>query len=186
MKYVYDIAISYQSELVGTAEKIKGYLEKDNKKVFFAPDRQQELVSEQLRQELYNIYKNESLLKLLLISERYLSSEWTQIEQRMALESTKDDRKRLVLVNYTERPVLPGKLRDLVYIDGKSKTEDEVAAFVTERIDTYLDKNPETNEKKKCNSDRETGYRQNTQFFNVNNGIQTGDNAHFGNITFGK
>lgn len=174
MNYEYDIAISYKSEIAERAAKINDYLLADGWKVFFAPDKQQELLSEKIHQMLYGIYKNKSLMKVLLISESYLEGEWTSLEKRVSLESTKEDRKRLLIVNYTDQIVLPGELQTLQYLDGNKFKEDEIAALVTERL-------------KKCVVDIERGdnekQNRDVSVKVVNNGgIITGNNAHFGNI----
>lgn len=130
MNFQYDIAISYKSELEEKATRINDFLVEDGWKVFFAPERQQELLSEKIHQMLYGIYKNKSLMKVLLISDNYLTGEWTTLEQRVSLQSTKEDRKRLLIVNYTNSFALPGELQSLQYLDGQKYTEDQIAALI--------------------------------------------------------
>ena len=48
-------------------------------------------MSEKLNEILYDIYKNQSLIRLLLISDAYLSSEWTQLEMRVSKGEEKVD-----------------------------------------------------------------------------------------------
>ena len=48
MDYEYDIAISYKSEIEAKAARINDYLVKDGWNVFFAPEKQQELLSEKI------------------------------------------------------------------------------------------------------------------------------------------
>jgi len=173
---MYDVAISYQNEKFAAAKKIYNFLKAEGFNVFFAPENQQEIISEKLHTKLYNLYKNESYLKLLLVSPKYLTSEWTQLEKRMALDSTKEDNKRLVIVNYTEKN-LPEELSEFAYIDGINTTSDQIAAFVSRRLK---------------NLDKQPALRRNTQDRNqatsswINNGINIGDNAKIGDIHFGK
>lgn len=176
MQKQYDIAISYKSEIEDKAKKIAHYLEKDHWSIFFAPKDQQELLSEEISSQLYDIYKNRSRLKLLLISEGYLEGEWTSLEKRMALESTKGNRKGLLIVNYTNRITLPGELKELQYINGNRMYEDEIASIVTERLKKCLD-----NSVTKVSEEKEQDEHVNIM---VNHGIIAGDNAHFGNIQF--
>lgn len=176
--YEFDIAISYKSEIEKRAARIAEYLKMDGWKVFFAPVKQQELLSENIHAKLYDLYKNKSLLKLLLISENYLSGEWTSLEMRMALKSTIDDRKRLLIVNYTNLLRLPEELAELQYLDGNKLQEDEIAAVVTERLEKYL-------VHKRTASSTENKYscpENSTAGITINHGIIAGDNAHFGNI----
>lgn len=175
MKYEYDVAISYKSEIENKASKIADYLRADGWKVFFAPIEQQELLSEKIHQKLYDIYKNKSLMKILLISDSYLSGEWTSLEKRVSLESTKEERKRLLIVNYTDQIILPGELGPLQYLNGQKLQEDEIASVITERLKKYLtDYVGEKTEELE-----HTGKSVNI----INNhGIIAGDNAVFGNI----
>lgn len=174
---MYDVAISYQNEKYKEAEKIYYFLKSEGWNVFFAPEKQQEMVSERLDVKLYNLYKNQSYLKLLLVSQQYLTSEWTQLEKRMALDSIKEDNKRLVIVNYTKEN-LSEELSEFIYIDGMDKTEDQIAAFVNERL---------------RNLNRQSDLEPNTQYKSqvisswVNKGINFGDNTKVeGDIHFGK
>lgn len=185
MNYEYDIAISYKSEIEEKASKINDFLVEDGWKVFFAPMRQQELLSEKIHQMLYGIYKNKSLMKVLLISDTYLSGEWTNLEKRVSLQSTETDRKRLLIVNYTDQLVLPGELEQLQYLDGRKYTEDQIAALVTERIRNFVLKNTKNNLARNDKGYAGNGLENESKSVVVNNhGIITGDHAHFGDIHF--
>ncbi len=177
MEYHYDIAISYKSEMEKTAEKIYDYLVKDGWNVFYSPARQQEILSEKIHQMLYSVYKNESCLKVLLISETYLEGEWTSLEKRVALESTKEDRKRLLIVNYIDRERLPKELRSLLCLDGRKMKEDEIASLITERLKNYYNNIGKhlIKEEKRTNEQHCTI---------INHGVMAGDNAYFGKIEF--
>lgn len=175
MKYEYDIAISYKSEIEDRAEKIADYLKADGWKVFFAPFDQQALLAEKLHKELYDIYKNKSLMKVLLISEAYLNGEWTSLEKRVSLESTKEERLRLLIVNYTNQKKLLGGLQALQWLDGRKFQEDEIASLVTERLKIYLRNHTEREIRRDEHADKSINIIKNY-------GIITGGNAHFGDI----
>ncbi len=182
MGYQFDVAISYKSELEEKAARINDFLVEDGWKVFFAPERQQELLSEKIHQMLYGIYKNRSLMKVLLISDNYLISDWTALEQRVSLQSTKEDRKRLLIVNYTDLLVLPGELQSLQYLDGRKYTEDQIAALVTERMHGFVLKNEQRMEQdKKEGLGKSKKFPSGNSIIN-NSGIIAGDNACFGDI----
>lgn len=178
MNYEYDIAISYKSEMEETASKINDYLIMDGWNVFFAPDRQQELLSQKINQMLYGVYKNMSLLKVLLISENYLDSEWTSLEKRVSLESTKEDRMRLLIVNYTDRLTLPGELKELLYVNGNERKEDEIASLISHRLHILTQKNKDM-ETTSNNEQRASGVTINNE-----RGIIAGDHAYIHNIKF--
>lgn len=183
--YEYDIAISYKSEIEKKAARLNDFLTEDGWRVFFAPVRQQELLSEKIHQMLYGIYKNKSLMKILLISDSYLEGEWTGLEKRVSLQSTKIDRKRLLIVNYTDQLILPGELQALQYLDGHKYTEDQIAALVTERMKNFVLKNMINGLDQNTKDDVEKAPRNQSGNVVVNNhGIITGDGARFDNIFF--
>lgn len=185
MNYEYDVAISYKSEIEERASRIYDFLIEDGWNVFFAPERQQELLSEKIHQMLYGIYKNKSLMKVLLISDSYLTGDWTSLEKRVSLQSTESDRKRLLIVNYTDRLVLPEELRDLQYLDGHKYTEDQIAALITERIRKFALKSPQNglNSDRKEGTDNYFGSKQGNEVI-YNHGIIAGDHASFHDIHF--
>ena len=172
MEYKYDIAISYQSNLEKSASRIADYLQAEGLNVFFAPAKQREMLSEKLHQKLYDVYKNQSLIKVLLITESYLKGEWTSLEMRMSLDSTKNERKRLIIINYMGMD-LPNNLKSFVYLNGKELHEDQLASIIAQRL-RELQYNAEKT-KQKTNTSSE---------IRNNHGIITGDNAHFGEIHF--
>lgn len=180
MKYKYDIALSYKSEIQEKVTRIADYLKSDGWDVFFAPYRQQEMLSEDVHTTLYDVYKNKSFLKVLFITDSYLVSEWTQLEIRMALNSTEEERGRLLIVNFTDKLQLDGKLKNLLYLDGREKTEDEIACIVTERMKKFFSGDSSDVEKIEKTGKKDNGYTNIT----INNGIMAGDNAHFGNVQF--
>lgn len=178
---MYDVVISYQNEVKEKAEKICDYLRAERLKVFFAPTNQQDIVSEKLHVKLYDIYKNQSYLKLLLVSPMYFKSKWTLLEKRVALESSKNDYRRLVIVNYTGKD-LPDDLSSFVYIDGEKYTEDQVAAFISERIRTLLEKSgsePSGFHKETHMKEATVSWNMNE---NINTGVQIGKNSTVQNV----
>lgn len=180
MEYKYDVAISYQSEMEKKAQKITDYLKTEGINVFFAPEQQLDMISEKLHKALYNIYRNQSFLRLLLVSDSYLSSEWTLLEKRVSESQSESDKKRRIVVDYTETKSLPPDLKELVYIDGKCKYEDQIAVFTAEYF-RKLSLEFTGNDSKK-----ETNQREKEKVVINNNGVMIGDHAHFDNFNFGR
>lgn len=178
MEYKYDIAISYQSEMEEKAQKITDYLKTEGLNVFFAPECQLDIISEKLHTALYDIYRNQSFIRLLLVSDAYLSSKWTLLEKRVSESQNESDRRRII-VDYTETKSLPKDLKELVYIDGKSRHEDQIAVFTAEYI-RKLKLDFESNDAKK-----EMDYSEERKVV-VNHGVIIGDHAHFDNFNFGR
>ena len=134
IRYFYDVAVSYQSETEKSVGKIVDYLLIEGWKIFFAPIKQDEMFSEKLHVKLYDIYRNKSLLKVLFVTEKYLKSEWTQLEMSVAMESTKNEERRLLIVNFLNWGALPEKLNQYVYVDGNKYREHEIAGIISKRL----------------------------------------------------
>jgi len=132
--YLYDVAVSYQSEAERSVEKVVDYLQVENWDVFFAPARQAEMLSEKLHAKLYDVYKNKSLLKVLFVTEKYLESEWTQLEMSVAIESTRNENRRLIVISFLEKDFLPEELKQFVFLDGRKYYEHEMAGFISKRL----------------------------------------------------
>lgn len=134
-KYSYDIAISYQSKIKAKAIRINEYLQQDNWATYLRAETQQIIFSEKIHKIIYKIFKVDSFLKVLLISENYLEDELASLEVRLALESTKNNPERLIIVNYTQQN-LSGKLQSLNNLNGYEHEEDEIASLITEHLKT--------------------------------------------------
>ena len=181
-KYKYDVAISYQSSLEKRASRLADYLQAESLDVFFAPIKQREMLSGKLHQVLYDVYKNQSFVKVLLVTEEYLHGEWTSLEMCMSLDSTDGDRRRLVIINYMGE-ALPDELKVFVYLDGNKLFEDQLASAVAQRI--FDLKNKKRKEMYKQNSnERIKNDNLYPEVHFTNNGIVTGNNAVFNDTQF--
>lgn len=172
----YDIAISYQSKLEKKASRLADYLRTEGLNVFFAPAKQSEIMSEKLHQVLYDVYRNQSLIKVLMVTEEYLKGDWTSLEMRMSLDSTKEEPKRLIIINYMGEN-LPDNLKDFIYLDGQKMYDDEIASMIIQRIQNmrkvHMDKKGEGEKRQ---------YTEESIMINNNGGIVTGDGATFSNL----
>lgn len=130
--YQYDVALSYESGLQDFVQEVASTLAGQGCKVFFAPDRQKEMLSANLKSKLYQVYQNESLVKVLFVTDEYLESEYTQLEMRRSVSSSREDTRRLIVVNFIGKK-LPKELQPFVYLEGNSKPDD-VVFWVDERV----------------------------------------------------
>ncbi len=176
--YKYDAALSYESESYDFVKKIANYLDSDGWKIFFAPDKKQELLSENLNSKLYQIYQNESLVKVLFVTEKYLHSQYTMLEARRSLSSARNNERRLIVVNFIEEK-LPDELKPFVYMEG-DMAEDDIAFLVSDRI-AELKKDDHHDEQEKCRKEVKIEIN-NLNFSKNNKGIQSGDSANLNHI----
>lgn len=130
--YKYDVAVSYDSHCKDLVKEIVLYLQSEKFEVFFDEDKRLELLSENLKAKLYQIYQNESLIKVLFITDEYLKNEFTLLEARRSLISAKENHRRLIIINFIGKE-LPTPYNNFAYLDGKLPA-DEIAYIIGERI----------------------------------------------------
>lgn len=173
MGYKYDVVLSFSSEKEDEIAEIATFLVAASLQVFFYKDRQQELLSQNLLHKTYRIYHEESLVKVLFLSPNYAKKRLTQLEKRLAKDSTKMQKERLIIVNYMGDGIDP-EFKDVIYIDGTKMKTDEIAMLIAERVYTI---------KRELKSEKLEDMRGKTVVYQ-NQGIVAGDNASFHNIKF--
>lgn len=177
--YKYDAALSYESESQDFVREISDILTAEGWNVFFALDRRKELLSKNLKSELYQIYQNDSLVKVLFVTDKYLQSEYTMLEKRRSLSSACENAERLIVVNFMGEK-LPKELKPFVYLEGNS-FPDEIAFWVSERIKAL--KTGKLVMKKEEDAKR-IAERQSINIVTNNGGYIFGDNANLSNVSF--
>lgn len=181
--YKYDVALSYESGLQEFVKEVSAILTAEGWNVYFALDCQREMLSQNLKSKLYQIYQNESLVKVLFVTDKYLQSQYTMLEKRRSLSSAHENERKLIVVNFIgER--LPEDLKPFVYLDGENYPDD-IAFWVGERIRelkaTVLhhdDMGKTDNEKKTVSEATKINVMTNT------GGIVFGDNANLRHVSF--
>lgn len=175
--YQFDVALSYEGKAEKFVQEVADYLIGEKWNVFFAPYYKKELLSENLKSELYQIYEKKSLIKVLFITERYLQSEFTRLEARRAVKSAEQDTRRLIVVNFIGKN-LPEHLKKYVYLDYNVST-DEIADLVSGRVQE-LKGADSTSEKALSNRAPQGGI---FNYVENNNGAVMGNYAHISNLT---
>ena len=132
IEYKYDIAVSYENKSREFVKEVVDYLNIEGWKVFFDIEKKEYLLSEKLKPELYKIYQNESLVKVLFITEEYLKNEYTLLEARRSVSSVKNNYKRLIIINDIGENI-PDPYKSYVYLDG-NLPPDEIAYFIGQRV----------------------------------------------------
>lgn len=173
-EYKYDVALSYESASRDLVRSVAGYLKSESWRVFFAEEEQEEMLSEPLRERLYQIYQRDSLVKVLFVTEKYLQSEYTMLEKRCSLRSTKNHVRRLIVVNFIGKG-LPEDLRNFVYLDGNSFA-DEIASFVGRRVAECRDQDAADTERP-TGPKKEEDARVQVTSVNINKGYQFRDHT---------
>lgn len=171
--YKYEVALSFASEIESIVREVAEFIQAAGHSVFFFPEQQRDMISENVLRKTYQIFQKESFIKVLFITEAYKTSRWTQLEKRCALSSTKNQCKRLIIVNFLGEQI-EADLKELIYIDGNKKETDEIAAIIDARItELGQEETGGKTKEKKIMTEIRTNY-----------GIVAGDNAIFQNIKF--
>ena len=145
---------------------------------FFALDRRKELLSKNLKSELYRIYQNDSLVKVLFVTDKYLKSQYTMLEERRALSSARENIERLIVVNFIGEN-LPKELKPFVYLESNNFS-DEIAFWISERV-KELKTGKLVTEKE---NEKKVASQQSINIVSNNGGYIFGDNAHLNNVNF--
>lgn len=176
--YKYDVALSYESESQDFVKEVSDILTAEGWNVFFALDRRKELLSKNLKSELYRIYQNDSLVKVLFVTDKYLKSQYTMLEERRALSSVRENPERLIVVNFVGED-LPKELKPFVYLES-SNFPDEIAFWISERV-KELKTGKLVTEKE---NEKKVASQQSINIVSNNGGYIFGDNAHLSNVNF--
>lgn len=136
--YRYDVAVSYETGMESKVQEVVDCLLEEGWEIFFAPYCQEEMLSRKLKGKLYQIYQNESLLKVLFVTDEYLRKEYTQLEMRSSVRGASGDERRLIIVNCTGDN-LPGNLGKYVNINGFN-FPDEIVGQISVRLNELREK----------------------------------------------
>lgn len=173
MRYKYDVALSFSSEKEVEVKKVANYLEEAGLQVYFYKKLQDKLISQDLDRKTYQIYHEQSEIKVLFISRCYEEHEYTQLEKRLSVDSTKNEKERLIIVNYLGKKI-EKEFGKVIYIDGNDNKADQIAMLIQRRLLQI--------KREKRQDKQEHG--ENYITVNVNHGIVAGDNASFRNLIF--
>lgn len=182
--YKYDAALSYESASEDFVREVAGFLEEDGWNIFFAPQRKRELLSENLRRELYRIYHKESLVKALFVTDRYLESPYTMLEARRSLCSAGDNPRRLIVVNFIGAR-LPQELAPFVYLEG-TDFSDRIASLISGRIAELKGQQEQKADGQRQDGEKEDGVVGTCNYHVItgNTGIVIGNNAKINHVNF--
>lgn len=133
--YEFDVAISYESSQSDYVNMVYRYLSQTDLAVFYDKARQDIMVSSDLKAKLFQIYRTESDICVLFVTSAYLLRENTMLEARSAIANTRNERNRLIVVNFTYRDTIKKLPDNIVYLDGNHMEPDEVAGFIIDRYE---------------------------------------------------
>ncbi|WP_372422254.1 TIR domain-containing protein [Salinarimonas chemoclinalis] len=142
----YDVAVSYASKDIDTAEQFAARLRQDGIRCFYNPSKLHKLLGMPLTTELTAIFEARSEVVLVLLSRHYVESRWACLEFAAAIRGGSD---RIIVVRLDDVPLptsvdgtaVPEGIFDSSFLESVIPTEIAariVSAAVSERIGPKL------------------------------------------------
>ena len=132
---VYDIAVSYAGQDIEYARLLVRMFSKADLSVFFAPHHQAMFAGDFLPDELQTIYRYQSRRCVIVLSEHYNRSKYTNWERKAALDRKLEDEDYVILIKLDESE-LKGWLSGDQYFDAQIMSLEEIAnAIITDMTD---------------------------------------------------
>lgn len=132
----FDVAFSFPGEVRSYVESIAAELEKaiGPNSYFYDNNYKAQLARPSLDTVLQDIYRNRSRLIVVFLCEKYQEKEWCGIEFRAIKEIIKERKHERIMFIKMDQGKVDGVFSTDGYIDGRTNTPDEVAAFIEERV----------------------------------------------------
>jgi TIR domain len=130
----WDVALSFASAQRDYVEKVASALKARGVRCFYDADEQIELWGKYLAEELPGIYGEQAAAVVVFVSAEYAARDWTRLERRAALNRAVRERREYVLPARFDDTPLPGLLSDMVAVDLRSRTAEQFAAMIADKL----------------------------------------------------
>lgn len=121
---MFDIAVSYASEQRDYVKRFVEFMRKKRLKVYFDVNEQTRMLGTLLHEELPHIYSQESLIRVIFLSEEYTNKPFTKLESEIILAENVFDKNKMYVFKFSDVS-LPGLNRNMVYASIKDYPEPE-------------------------------------------------------------
>lgn len=134
--HLFDVAFSFPGEVRPYVESIAAELEREvgPDSYFYDNNYKAQLARPSLDTLLQDIYRNRSKLIVVFLCEKYQEKEWCGIEFRAIRDIIKAREHQKVMFIKMDEGKVEGVFSTDGYIDSRSHTPEEVAAFIKERL----------------------------------------------------
>jgi len=130
----WDVALSFASAQRDYVEQVAQALKARGVRCFYDANEQIDLWGKYLVEELPAIYAEQAATVVVFVSAEYVAHDWTRVERRAALNRAVRERREYVLPARFDDTPLPGLLSDLVTIDVRTKTPQQFAAMIADKL----------------------------------------------------
>ena len=130
---MYDVALSFASEQRPFVRAVANVLRDANTSLFFDEFEQLSLWGKDLVEELDRVYRKDSRLVVMFISEAYKRKPWTSHERRSALAAALERREYVLPVRFDDTD-LDGLPPTVSYIDARKVAPDALGGMIVEKL----------------------------------------------------
>jgi hypothetical protein len=130
----WDVALSFAGAQRPYVEQVAAALKERGLRCFYDADEQIELWGRYLVEELPAIYGEQAAAVVVFISAEYAARDWARLERRAALNRAVRERREYVLPARFDDTPLPGLLSDMVAIDLHTRTPEQFAAMIANKL----------------------------------------------------
>jgi hypothetical protein len=128
------VALSFASAQRAYVEQVAGRLKAVGVRCFYDADEQADLWGRYLTEELPDIYARQAATVIVFVSADYATRDWTRLERRSVLNRAVRERREYVLPARFDDTPLPGLLSGLVAIDLRTRTPEQFADLVVDKL----------------------------------------------------
>ena len=134
MEWQWDVALSFAGAQRKYVKRVAAELKAQGLRCFYDASEQTELWGKHLAQELSVIYAERAAVVVVFISAEYAARDWTRAEFGAALARAVRERREYVLPARFDDTQLPGLLPDMVTVDLRTKTPQQFAAMIADKL----------------------------------------------------
>ena len=130
----WDVALSFAGAQRDYVEKVAQALMARGVHCFYDADEQIELWGKYLAEELPVIYAEQAAAVVVFVFAEYAARDWTKLERRAALARAVRERREYLLPARFDDTPLPGLLSDMVSVDLRTRTPQQFAAMIADKL----------------------------------------------------
>lgn len=134
--WLWDVALSFASAQRDYVERVAAALKAKGVRCFYDADEQIDLWGKYLAEELPIIYGEQAAAVVVFVSADYAARDWTRHERRAAVNRAVTERRQYVLPARFDNTALPGLLSDMVAVDLGTRTPQQFAKMIVDKLTT--------------------------------------------------
>jgi hypothetical protein len=130
------VALSFAGAQRDYVEQVAQALQARGVRCFYDADEQIELWGKYLAEELPAIYGEQAAAVVVFVSAEYAARDWIRHERRAALARAVREQREYVLPARFDDTPLPGLPSDMAWVDLRTRTPQQFAAMIADKLAT--------------------------------------------------